>query len=101
MTSMAALTAGMNRPGATADLGPGGPPAVRTTGPAGADRSARWDPRTGSHLAVITYGAARALPDPRAAVLEFCNSAYQAGARLAGWDTTRFASPGGRTDPRA
>jgi hypothetical protein len=36
---MAALTAGMNRPGATADLGPGGPPAARTTGPAGADRS--------------------------------------------------------------
>jgi hypothetical protein len=37
---MAALTAGVNRPGATADLGPGGPPAARTTGPAGADRSA-------------------------------------------------------------
>ncbi len=40
MTPMAALTAGMNRPGATADLGPGGPPAARTTGPAGAGRSA-------------------------------------------------------------
>ena len=40
MTSMAALTAGMDRPGATADLGPGGPPAARTTGPAGGDRSA-------------------------------------------------------------
>jgi hypothetical protein len=37
---MAALTAGMNRSGATADLGPGGPPAVRTIGPAGGDRSA-------------------------------------------------------------
>ena len=37
---MAALTAGVNRPGATADLGPGGPPAARTTGPAGGDRSA-------------------------------------------------------------
>jgi hypothetical protein len=37
---MIALTAGMNRPGATADLGPGGPPAARTTGPAGGDRSA-------------------------------------------------------------
>jgi hypothetical protein len=37
---MAALTAGMNRPGATADLGPGGPAAARTTGPAGEDRSA-------------------------------------------------------------
>ena len=40
MTAMAALTAGVNRPGATADLGPGGPPAARTTGPAGGDRSA-------------------------------------------------------------
>jgi len=40
VTPMAALTAGMNRPGATADLGPGGPPAARTTGPAGEDRSA-------------------------------------------------------------
>ena len=38
MTAMAALTAGVHRSG-TADLGPGGPPA-RTTGPAGADRSA-------------------------------------------------------------
>ena len=40
MTAMAALTAGRHRTGATADLGPGGPPAVRTTGPAGGDRSA-------------------------------------------------------------
>ena len=35
---MAALTAGMNRPG-TADPGPGGAPGARTTGPAGGDRS--------------------------------------------------------------
>jgi hypothetical protein len=40
VTVMAALTAGMNRPGATADLGPGRPLAARTTGPAGGDRSA-------------------------------------------------------------
>jgi hypothetical protein len=40
VTPMAALTAGVHRPGATADLGPGGPPAARTTGPAGEDRSA-------------------------------------------------------------
>jgi hypothetical protein len=37
---MAALTAGMNRPGTTVDLGPGNPPAARTTGPVGGDRSA-------------------------------------------------------------
>jgi len=40
VTPMAALTAGMNRPGATADPGPGGPTAARTTGPAGEDQSA-------------------------------------------------------------
>jgi hypothetical protein len=37
---LAALTASMNRSGATADLGLGGPPAARTTQPAGGDRSA-------------------------------------------------------------
>ena len=40
MTPMAALTAGMNRPGASADLGTVGPHAARTAGPAGRDRSA-------------------------------------------------------------
>ena len=40
MTAMAALTAGMNQPGAATDLGPGGPHAARTTGPAGGDRPA-------------------------------------------------------------
>ncbi len=39
MTAMAALTAGINRSG-TADLGPGGPLAARTSRPAGGDRSA-------------------------------------------------------------
>jgi hypothetical protein len=37
---MAALTASMSRPGATADLGPGGPPAAGTARPAGGDRPA-------------------------------------------------------------
>ena len=40
MIAMAALTAGVNRLGATADLGPDGPLAARTTGPAGGDRCA-------------------------------------------------------------
>ena len=37
--------------------------------------------------------------DPRASVLDFYESAYQAGARLAGWDVERLACPGGITDP--
>jgi len=40
VTAMAALTAGASRSGATAEPGPGGPLAARTTGPAGGDRSA-------------------------------------------------------------
>ena len=37
---MAVLTAGVDCPGAIADLGPGGPLAAQTSGPAGEDRSA-------------------------------------------------------------
>jgi len=40
VTAMAALAAGVHRSGATADLGLGGPPAARTTGPAAGDRFA-------------------------------------------------------------
>jgi hypothetical protein len=35
----------------------------------------------------------------RATVLDFYESAYQPGARLAGWDIRRLACPGGITDP--
>ena len=66
MTPMAALTAGMNRPGATADLGPGGPPAARTTGPAGADRSAAVSSGTRtvrSWPLLVLVAAARAIVD--------------------------------------
>jgi hypothetical protein len=61
--------------------------------------AARWiTPRQG-HLAVLRYDDARAEADPRTAVLGFYESAYQAGARLAGWDVDALASPGGITDP--
>jgi Family of unknown function (DUF5996) len=73
---------------------PAGLPAERL-----APSAARWLPRTGSHLAVLRYDDARALDDPRPGVLDFYESAYQAGARLAGWDVQRLASPGGITDP--
>jgi hypothetical protein len=43
-------------------------------------------------LAILPYEAVRAAPDPRQALLAFCQSAYEAGARLAGWDTTAFES---------
>ena len=62
--------------------------------------TAQWVARPNSHLAVLRYDDARAEPDPRAAVLAFYDSAYHAGARHAGWDTTALACPGGITDPR-
>ena len=54
--------------------------------------TARWTEARGSHLALLTYADARATPDPRATVLAFYESAYQAGARLAGWDVEQLAS---------
>jgi hypothetical protein len=63
--------------------------------------AARWLERRGSHLAVLTYSDARRHPDPGAAVLDFYDSAFRAGALRAGWDLGPNASPGGVTDPRA
>jgi hypothetical protein len=61
--------------------------------------TAQWVPRNTTHLAVLRYDEARAEPNPRAAVLGFYETAYRAGARLAGWDTARLSCPGGVTDP--
>jgi hypothetical protein len=60
---------------------------------------AEWVAQRGSHLAVLRYDLVRGQPDPRDGVLTFYDSAYRAGARLAGWDTTTLACPGGITDP--
>jgi hypothetical protein len=60
---------------------------------------ASWMERGPTHLAVLPYDDARAAADPVKTVLEFFESAYQAGAQLAGWDVARQASPGGITDP--
>lgn len=61
--------------------------------------AAAWTTSGGGHLAVLRYDDARAAPDPRAAVLEFLHSSYEAGARRAGWDIDALACPGGTTDP--
>lgn len=62
--------------------------------------SAHWVTRNNSHLAVLPYDAARAESDPRAVVLDFYESAYEAGAARAGWDIAGFGCPGGITDPQ-
>lgn len=63
--------------------------------------AARWVKQRSSHLAVLPYDDARTQADPKAAALEFYESAYQAGARYAGWDADRQNCPGGITDPMA
>jgi hypothetical protein len=63
--------------------------------------AAAWESRRGSHLAVLRYDDARALADPRAAVLDFYQSAFDAGARRAGWDRDRYAAAGADRDPGA
>jgi hypothetical protein len=48
--------------------------------------TAFWKPRNGGSLALYRYDDMRAAADPRAALLEFFDSAYLAGAAAAGWD---------------
>lgn len=61
--------------------------------------AARWQEQNGSHLAVLTYDAARASANPRATVLDFYESAYRAGAAAAGWSVGELSCRGGVTDP--
>jgi hypothetical protein len=44
-----------------------------------------WEPQNGSHMALLRYEDARAAADPTAAILDFMQSAYEAGAKRAGW----------------
>jgi hypothetical protein len=53
----------------------------------------QWVPTgANSSLAVASYEEIRTSPDPRGTLLAFLQSAYEAGARLAGWDTDSFES---------
>jgi uncharacterized protein DUF5996 len=54
---------------------------------------AQWaSPFGSSSLALLRYEAVRTAADPRATLLAFLESAYQAGARAAGWDVDDLAS---------
>ena len=52
--------------------------------------SAQWAESNGAHLAMLMYEDVRTTDDPESAVLGFLESAYQAGAKRAGWDTAEF-----------
>lgn len=53
--------------------------------PAGAD----WDSSIGEFL--LPYDDVRSASSPRGALLQFCESVYAAGAKLAGWDESLLA----------
>ena len=52
---------------------------------------AYWQESNGSHMALLMYDDVRTSDDPRKMVLEFLESAYQAGAKTAGWNVNEFA----------
>ncbi|WP_435296752.1 DUF5996 family protein [Streptomyces sp. YPW6] len=62
--------------------------------------AARWTQTNGSHLALLPYDDVRTAPDASDSILRFYDTAYAAGARLAGWNEDRLC-PGGITDPQA
>ncbi len=51
---------------------------------------ARWQESNGAHMALLMYDDVRQSPDARAKVLEFLESAYQAGAKRAGWNVAEL-----------
>jgi hypothetical protein len=56
-----------------------------------APAAASWQESNGAHLALLMYDDVRSAADPRKMVLEFLESAYLAGARLAEWDVRDLA----------
>src|SRR5947207_5163433 len=48
--------------------------------------TATWVAQGNGSLAILPYDDVRNAADPRATLLEFLQSAYEAGASLAGWD---------------
>jgi uncharacterized protein DUF5996 len=51
-----------------------------------------WVDSGSGSLAILPYEAVRTSPDPRATLLAFLQAAYEAGARLAGWEASAFES---------
>lgn len=52
--------------------------------------TAFWNTDKGA-MALLMYDDARVMDNPRKTILEFLESAYQAGAKTAGWDTEKLA----------
>lgn len=56
-------------------------------------KSANWVMNNGSHMAVLTYADLKKEDNPRNTLLSFMESAYHAGAQLAGWEIEDFTVP--------
>lgn len=52
--------------------------------------SAYWGSLRGGAIGLLMYDEARKTDDPRHTILEFLESAYQAGVKKAGWDSEKF-----------
>ncbi len=55
-----------------------------------APASASWQEANGSHMALLMYEDVRTSGNPRETALDFLESAYQAGAKSAGWNANQF-----------
>ncbi len=55
--------------------------------------SAQWIDSNGSPMATLAYEEVRASDDPRATLLSFLESSYQAGAKRAGWNIEELTAP--------
>ena len=53
--------------------------------------SAKWQESNGSHMALLMYDDVRSSENPESVVLDFLESAYQAGAKRANWPILELA----------
>jgi len=49
-----------------------------------------WNTDTGSAMAILMYDDIRNSDNPKQAIMDFLESAYLAGVKLAGWDTNKL-----------
>jgi uncharacterized protein DUF5996 len=54
--------------------------------------AASWQPSGSGHLGLLPYDEVRSAADPRRTLLEFLQSAYDAGTATAGWDADSLRS---------
>ena len=56
-------------------------------------KEAKWQDSNGSPMALLNYEAVKNSSNPRKAVLDFLESAYQAGAKRANWNIEELTVP--------